>query len=61
MDQNYDPGRYVRMNEDREKIEQLEKQKKYLQDQCRKAGHRIKVLEQALDQNILDELRQKGL
>ena len=63
MDQNYDPGKYVRMNEQRDKIEQLTKQKEYLQRQCRKAGSKIKILEKALKDKIQIGLTkdQKGL
>ena len=63
MDQNYDPGRYVRMNEQEYKIEQLTKQKEYLQRQCRKAGSKIKILEKALKDKINIGLTrdQKGL
>ena len=32
MDENYDPGRYVRMNKLEQKVDQLEKQKKMQQD-----------------------------
>ena len=63
MDQNYDPGKYVRMNQQRDKIEQLTKQKEYLQRQCRKAGSKIKILEKALKDKINIGLTrdQKGL
>jgi len=63
MDQNYDPGRYVKMNEQEYKIEQLTKQKEYLQRQCRKAGSKIKILEKALKDKINIGLTrdQKGL
>ena len=63
MDQNYDPGKYVRMNEQQNKIEQLTKQKEYLQRQCRKAGSKIKILEKALKDKIQIGLTkdQKGL
>ena len=63
MDNNYDPGRYVRMNQQRDKIEQLTKQKEYLQRQCRKAGSKIKILEKALKDKIQIGLtkNQKGL
>jgi len=62
MDNNYDPGRYVRMNEQRDKIEQLTKQKEYLQRQCRKAGSKIKILEKALkDKTQLGLTKEQGV
>lgn len=63
MDNNYDPGRYVKMNEQEYKIDQLTKQKEYLQRQCRKSGFKIKILEKALKDKIQIGLTkdQKGL
>jgi len=46
MDENYDPGRYVRMNKLEQKVDQLEKQKKILQEACRRAGAEIKKLKE---------------